>query len=73
MLQHHSCRFGNWTNQECWTEECVEAHTNVDVIVDVEAVRALLRSRLPLVFAGKRPEETALPWPSSDDYQLTGT
>ena len=52
---------------ECWTEECVEAHTNVDVIVDLQAVRALLDSRLPLVFQGKSVKEASLPWPPSGD------
>jgi protein O-GlcNAc transferase len=60
-------KFGNWTVGECWTEECVEAHTNVDVIVDLQAVRALLDSRLPLVFQGKSVKEASLPWPPSGD------
>jgi protein O-GlcNAc transferase len=58
-------KFGNWTVGECWTEECVEAHTNVDVIVDLQAVRALLDSRLPLVFQGKSVQDASLPWPPS--------
>jgi hypothetical protein len=58
-------KFGEWTVQECWTEECVEAHTNVDVIVDLEGVKALLDSRLPLVFEGKSVQEASLPWPLS--------
>lgn len=45
------------------TEECVEAHTNVDVVVDLAQLRALLQSRLPLVFAGASVEAAALPWP----------
>ena len=45
------------------TEECVEAHTNVDVVVALAQLRALLQSRLPLVFAGASVETAALPWP----------
>ena len=41
----------------------MEAHTNVDVVVDLTQFRALLESRLPLVFAGASVEEAALPWP----------
>ena len=48
------------------TEDCVEAHTNVDVVVNLDEVRALLESRLPLVFAGASVEEAALPWPPPD-------
>lgn len=45
------------------TEDCVEAHTNVDVIVDLAEFRALLESRLPLVWAKTPVREAALPWP----------
>ena len=45
------------------TEDCVEAHTNVDVVVNIEELRALLVSRLPLVFAGATVKQAALPWP----------
>lgn len=45
------------------TEECVEAHTNVDVVVDLAQFRALLESRLPLVFGGASVADAALPWP----------
>ena len=44
----------------------LQAHTNVDVIVNLEEFRALLASRLPLVFAGASVAEAALPWPSPD-------
>ena len=58
-------RFGGeeWAGVKCDTEECVEAHTNIDVIVDIVAVRALLVSRLPLVWNGTAVEVAALPWP----------
>jgi hypothetical protein len=42
----------------------VEAHTNVDVVVDLAQFRALLESRLPLVFGGAPVEAAALPWPA---------
>jgi protein O-GlcNAc transferase len=56
-------RFGDWEPLQCNTEECVEAHTNVDVRVDIGSFRALLADRLPLVFAGWPVEAAALPWP----------
>lgn len=40
-----------------------QAHTNVDVRVDIPAFRALLADRLPLVFAGWPVEAAAIPWP----------
>lgn len=43
-----------------------QAHTNVDVIVDIAAFRALLADRLPLVFAGWPVEAAALPWPEQE-------
>ena len=43
-----------------------QAHTNVDVIVDIPAFRALLADRLPLVFAGWPVEAAALPWPEQE-------
>ena len=59
------CRFANWTVDECWSEECVEAHTNVDITVDLVPVRDLLESCLSLVFAGVSVEEAEIPWPAS--------
>ena len=56
-------RFGDWTVDQCATEDCVEAHTNVDVLVDVAQIRALLADRLPLVWAGASIAEAALHWP----------
>lgn len=44
-------------------EDCVEAHTNVDVVVDLVAFKALLDSRLSLVFAGVSVEEAKIDWP----------
>ena len=45
------------------TEDCVEAHTNVDVVVNVNEFRALLKDRLPHVWAGESVAEAAIPWP----------
>ena len=45
------------------TEDCVEAHTNVDVVVNLGELRVLLDGRLPLVFAGAGVQDAALPWP----------
>ena len=47
------------------SEECVEAHTNVDVIVDLKELRSLIASRLPLIDAGVPVSAAALPWPEA--------
>jgi len=60
-------KVGHWPASQCGTEECVEAHTRVDVIIDVPAVRDLLRDRLPLVWAGTPIGKAALPWPKALD------
>ena len=44
-------------------EACVEAHTNVDVIVNIQELRDLIASRLPLISAGLPVKAAALPWP----------
>ena len=41
----------------------MEAQTNTDLIVDLEYVRALLESRMPLVWAGRGVADAELPWP----------
>ncbi|KAK9828787.1 hypothetical protein WJX72_002076 [[Myrmecia] bisecta] len=56
-------RFGDWTYEQCSTEDCVEAHTNVDVVVNIEEFRELLASRLPLVYGGASVEDASMPWP----------
>ncbi|EFN54929.1 expressed protein [Chlorella variabilis] len=63
IQERDAYRFGEWEPLQCNTEECVEAHTNVDVRVDIDAFRALLADRLPLVFAGWPVEAAAIPWP----------
>ena len=60
------CRFGNWTDSQCKTEECVEAHTNVDVIVDIPQLKKLLDSRLPMVFRGASVQAASAIWPPND-------
>ncbi len=45
------------------TEDCVEAHTNVDVVVNVAELRALLETCLPRVFEGASVDNASLPWP----------
>lgn len=56
-------RFGNWTSKQCDSEECVEAHTRVDVRVDVPTVVELLRDRLQVIRSGASVAQAALPWP----------
>lgn len=45
----------------------MEAHTNVDVVVDLQQFKELLDSRLPLVFAGATVASAELPWPGRED------
>lgn len=63
MSDFHLLRVGHWPAGQCGTEECVEAHTNVDVIVNIEEFKALLDDRLPYVWAGAKVETAAIPWP----------
>ena len=44
-------------------EACVEAHTNVDVIVNIQELRERIASRLPFIEAGLPVKAAALPWP----------
>jgi hypothetical protein len=46
-------------------EDCTEAATKVDIVVDLPAFKALLDSRLPLVFKGWPVAQAALPWPEA--------
>jgi hypothetical protein len=46
-------------------EDCTESATKVDIIVDIPALKALLDSRLPLVFRGVSVAKAALPWPEA--------
>ena len=64
-----ACRFASWTTAQCRIQDCVEAHTNVDIIVDVKQLRAMLDTRLPRVLAGASVPELASVWPSSDPTQ----
>ncbi|PNW72188.1 hypothetical protein CHLRE_16g678600v5 [Chlamydomonas reinhardtii] len=56
-------KVGHWPAGQCGTEECVEAHTNVDVIVDLAEFKALLDDRLPHVWAGEGVQQASIPWP----------
>ena len=55
------------------TEECVEAHTNIDVVVNLAELKELLDSRLPLVFKGASVEEASWPWPDTGVEVTEGT
>eukprot|EP00892_Ulva_mutabilis_P005351 jgi/Ulvmu1/3188/UM015_0229.1 len=46
-------KFGKWTLEQCHVEECVEAHTNVDVIVDLDQLKTMLDARIPRVLSGE--------------------
>lgn len=56
-------RFGSWNKEQCMTEDCIEGHTNVDIIVNIDELEALLADRLPRVFNGSSVQDAALPWP----------
>lgn len=59
-----AARFANWTGDACRVSEpCTEAQTNTDLTVDVAAVKRLLDSRLPMVWAGRSVASAELPWP----------
>jgi hypothetical protein len=57
-------RFAHWLEEECTSEACVEAHTEVDLVVDCEAVGGLLRGVLARAWRdGARPRDVVVPWP----------
>ena len=51
----------------------MEAHTNVDVVVNLQEFKALLDSRLPLVFNGTAVADAELPWPTAGDPSSPGS
>ena len=55
--------FGNWSAAECSDVSCVEALTQVDIRVDVAALRELVGGRLERIRAGASVREAELPWP----------
>ncbi|MEW5301672.1 MAG: hypothetical protein WDW36_004517 [Sanguina aurantia] len=59
-------KIGHWPTGECGTEECVEAHTSVDVIVDIPEFKKLLDSRLPFIWNNSWVSDAELPWPEWD-------
>lgn len=63
-LTKHCCHQHSNYQQLVVQEECVEAHTNVDVVVNLKELRALLQDRLPLVYEGMSIEDAKLPWPA---------
>eukprot|EP01025_Chloroclados_australasicus_P042517 TRINITY_DN4522_c0_g1_i2.p2 TRINITY_DN4522_c0_g1~~TRINITY_DN4522_c0_g1_i2.p2 ORF type:complete len:202 (+),score=14.77 TRINITY_DN4522_c0_g1_i2:264-869(+) len=60
-------KFGAWTDAQCKVEECVEAHTNVDVIVDIPQIKRLLDKVVTKVFEGTPVKELAVQWPPYDE------
>lgn len=61
-------RFGGWATEECNpVVACVEALTKTDVLVDVDALRVLMESKLKLVRQKEwRASELHEPWPEPD-------
>lgn len=43
----------------------MQVQANAGIIVDLEAVQALLRAKVPGVLAGKSIQELAEPWPEA--------
>ena len=55
--------FSSWNATDCEIHECVEAHTAVDVVADIAALRELIAGRLRIVRQGASVVEARLPWP----------
>ena len=73
-LMHSAARKGGSPiHVDTWicaqSQECIEAHTNVDIVVNLNEFEALLASRLPLVFNGTPVSDAALPWPPAHDEE----
>jgi hypothetical protein len=57
-------RFELWDKDSChYAEDCVEAQTDTDIVLDLNAIKALLDSRMPLLWDGKSVRAAELPWP----------
>lgn len=63
--ESYARRYKDWFPGECHAKECLQVQAKADVIVDVEAVQAILRAKLPDVLSGKSIEELAEPWPEA--------
>jgi len=55
--------FGGWTAEQRKGSDYVEALTQVDVRVDVQALRLLVAGRLAAIQAGAGVQEADLQWP----------
>lgn len=69
-----AARFGGdaWAGARCDTEECTEAHTRVDIVVDLEELGALLDAALPRVFAGEPVRDAEAEWPAVEGAEEGG-
>lgn len=57
-------RYSDWLPAECSSRECVTVHARAGLVVDVEAVAALVREKLPGIIAREPVEKLRRPWPS---------
>lgn len=48
---------------QCDTEECVEAHTNIDVVVNVTAVENILQKAVQSVTESLSMDQVDFEWP----------
>ncbi|GMH43593.1 hypothetical protein BSKO_11515 [Bryopsis sp. KO-2023] len=65
LTQDDTKRFEGWSASDCTTDECVEAHTQVDVAVNLMSFRKLLEEKLPSIFAGASVDAIEASWPSA--------
>eukprot|EP00798_Chlamydomonas_sp_ICE-L_P022811 gene22811-29982_t len=56
-------RYRDWFPSECHAKECLQVFDKAGLIVDTDALRTLLRSKIPGMLAGKSVEELSEPWP----------
>lgn len=72
-LQHLAALSSGYQSRQLAHAVHLQAHTNVDVRVDIPAFRALLADRLPLVFAGWPVEAAHIPWPVQEGAEEAET
>ncbi|GAX84337.1 hypothetical protein CEUSTIGMA_g11759.t1 [Chlamydomonas eustigma] len=58
-------RYKDWFPGECHARECLSVQGSADVVVDLDAVTALLRSKVPGMLAGRAISDLAEPWPEA--------
>ncbi|EFN55147.1 hypothetical protein CHLNCDRAFT_134237 [Chlorella variabilis] len=74
-LEAEDAKYSHWNAEECSSRYCLEAHARAGMVVDTEAIKALLLDLLPRTLKGASVAELALryPWPKGSGRDGGGT